>query len=721
MPLSTPTQGNRPGRKPRKGIEEFRSNKLHPVQVEYSKPIGTRIDMDRELPFDLEEEDPEEVLELLSGPPEYEDRISPVTCMFNDEELTAINPPELEVKLIRRLTANLTRVAAGIDLASKTFLGEKGAVSFLGLVLDPVTISRVIEADYDTADNVYSRLMDLVQRGMITPIATTPFHTLLPTYRHDFEIRLLIRMGLEFYWPMLRRYNRAAARIHGERYFMVPFCFPEGAFSNKVLQILHQEMIRRCEAEKITPCHLVIILEALQSREREQDALMKRWNTLRPSPTTRDIVSVIFTERTFSDWVIHGHPSTKKQLDRTIAKVDAVLRDKGVDHLWSHFEPLRTLLSTFKTCRNFEQKLLKLTELKYQVCSPEVFVRRKLLKVYGNGTGEPRRTTLLDNTCWAGWLDNPASMERYLGYTETGGLAPRKFLGAERPYTQILPGGAHKKHPGNPCWKPALMAALQRVYRAITGEPKTFMGGMLGLIREIVPIRRVPVAMRNIEDFLVVMSRVAWKEHFIHHGISEADIQLRELCITQLLKDAPPEEDNELDLTDDECAIAGIAAHAIQHAYMGLNATAFAPENIDTRATYENVTMMTLAVAHAITAWRWRGEEEKARELFDVFREELLGFEDAFERHDIGKTFGVDKKTWKRTIASEVPQESPLNVVERAARRTGGRHLRPMGFRKEFSRKDENISTATGHLWTEEIGLLNMKWENEVYCGLREE
>lgn len=677
--------------------------------------------MDRELPLDLEEEDPEEVLELLSGPPEYEDRISPVTCQFNDEELSAINPQELEVKLIRRLTGNLAHVAAGIDLASRTDMGDKGAVSFLGLVLDPVTVSRVIEADYDTADNVYSRLMDLVQKGMITPIATSPFHTLLPTYRHDFEIRLLVRMGLEFYWPMLRRYNRSVARVHGERYFMVPFCMPEGAFSNKVLQILHQEMVKRCEAEKITPYHLVIILEAQQSREREQDVLMKRWNTLRPSPTTRDIVSVVFAERTFSDWVIHGHPSTKKQLDRTIAKVDAVLRDKGVDHLWSHFEPLSTLLSSFKTCRNFEQKLLKLTELRYQVCSPEVFARRKLLKVYGNGPQEPRRTTLLDNTCWSGWPEDPSSMERFLGYRETGGFTPKRFLGEERPYTQTMPNGTHKKQPGNPIWKPALMTSLQRVYRAVTGEPKTFMGGMLGLIREIVPIRRVPVVMRNIEDFLVIMSRVAWKEHFIHHGISEADIQVRELCINQLLKDAPPEEKEELDLTDEECAVIAAAAHAIQHAHMGLNATAFAPENIDTRATYENVVMMTLAVAHAITAWRWHGEEEKAGELFKVFREELLDFEGALERHGLDKEFGVDAKTWKRTIASEIPQESPLNVVERAARRTGARHLRSLGFRKMFDRKDTGISSSTGHIWSEEMSSLNVKWENEVFCGLLEE
>jgi len=201
---------------------------------------------------------------------------------------------------------------------------------------------------------------------------------------------------------------------------------------------------------------------------------------------------------------------------------------------------------------------------------------------------------------------------------------------------------------------------------------------------------------------------------------SEADIQVREMCLSNLLKDAPTEED-EPDLTDEECAIMGAAAHAVYLAHSGLNSTAFAFENMDNRAVYENVVMMTLAVAHAITALKWREEEEKANELFQVFKTELLEFESAYTRHKIGQEFGVDEKTWKSVIASEVPEESELNVVTRAARRVGAKHLRLLGFRKDFDRKDEFISTATGHLWNHEVEHLNYKWENEVFCGMREE
>jgi len=222
------------------------------------------------------------------------------------------------------------------------------------------------------------------------------------------------------------------------------------------------------------------------------------------------------------------------------------------------------------------------------------------------------------------------------------------------------------------------------------------------------------------EDFLVAMARVMWKEHFIHHVCSEADIQLREICLSSLLKDIP-EDEGEPEMEDEACAIVGAAAHAIFISHSSLNSTAFAFENMDNRAVYDNVAMSTLAVVHAITALKWGGESEKADELFNVFKEELLDFENAFTRHNIGKEFGVDPMVWKKTIESEVPEESPLNVVTRAARRLGAKHLRALGYRKDFDRKDEGISTATGHIWKREIDHLNFKWENEAFCGLREE
>ena len=69
----------------RKAAPELAPQRLHPVQVEFSYPVGVRLDMDRELPVDLSDEDPEELLETFSSPPAWEDRLAPVTTTFNQE------------------------------------------------------------------------------------------------------------------------------------------------------------------------------------------------------------------------------------------------------------------------------------------------------------------------------------------------------------------------------------------------------------------------------------------------------------------------------------------------------------------------------------------------------------------------------------------------------------------------------------------------------------
>ena len=702
----------------KRAAAEKAANRLHPIQVEYSYPIGSRVDMENRLPLDLSEEDPEELMDDFSSPKEYIERLAPVSAQFNQENLSGKNPTELQVKFIRKLAKHLETVATVLERANKENFSERGAVSFMGLGLDPDTINRIIELDYETADNVYSRIAELWDMGHATPVIAPPFNTLLPLYKHDFEIRLLVRIAFEFYWPVLKKYNRSVAKIHGERYFMCAVWLPEGGFSSKMLQILHEEFVKRCEEESITPYHLILLLDCEESKERETDVLMKRWNTLRPAPTTRDIVTIIFKERLFSDWVVQGHPSTKKQLDRTIAKVDAVLRDQNVDHLWSHFEPLMTLLSTFKTCQNFEQKMIKLTELGYQPCGPDVFVRRKLLGIHGVDEDEPRRTTLRDMTCWNSYADDPGSFVRFRGIEETEGFNPKPYLGPNRPYTRRTPDGAVKRSKGSPCWKPALRESLMNVHRAIVGEPRTFMGGMLGLMRQIVPIRRVPVMMRNIEDFLIRHARIHWKEHFIHHIYSEADIRLDEFARECLLRNLPDDAERD-DLTDEEILSCGAAAEAIYHAHLGLNSAAFAPEHIDQRATYQNVAMMTLGVVHAIHALKWNGMEDEANQIFEVFKTELLDFSTAFERHGIDK-LGVEPKLWRVTIRSPVG-ETDLIVVERAARRVGAVHLRTAGYKKDFERRDEHIPNSCGHLWSTEMDHLNLRWENELFCGLPEE
>lgn len=688
-------------------------HRLHPVQVEYTYHIGSRIDAEWEYPPSLEGEDLEDVLDLLSSPPNFVERIAPLSFQLGPETISAKNPSEATAKFLRHFQRMLHHVSGVVHQVSRVKFRERSGVAFLGLSLCPETIRRTIEFDYEHADNTYSRLVALMSRGDVCPVATIPFHILLPLM-DEFETRLLIRMGLAYYWPLLRAYNRAVRKKLGEEIFCVVIVLPEGGFTRKALEFLHTELQKLCEQDKIAKSHLVLLLDTGQVRERESDILMKRWHAIRPTNSTRDHVSILFRDRTFMQWVVEGHPSVKKMLDRTIAKVDATLRDAGIDYLWSHFEPLESLMSTHKTATNFQQKLIKLTELGYQPLSPDAFVRRKLLGTFAREEQEPRRCNPLDNTTWNGWDDSPNGLSRWEGMFRDSEGQPQR-LEQNRPYLRRDGKARPIQEPGAQCWKPALWRTLRTCQKAVIGETRTFLGGMLQLLRETVPIERIPVQRRNVEDFLVRCSQIHWREHFIQTEYSEADIQLREFVDQTLLTGCP----EGAEITDEGACVAGMAARAVFFSYEALRSMTFVAENFDQRATYESAAMMTLAIVHAMQAYLWAGKRDEALALLEVLKRELHDFQSAFERHDLAQ-LGVSRAAWNKAIQSEV-EDSDLDVVARASRRVAAIHLRKMGFRKECKPGDELLTTASGHFWSLEIDRSNLQWENPAFCGLAEE
>ncbi|HOE98055.1 MAG TPA: hypothetical protein PK847_15900 [Candidatus Sumerlaeota bacterium] len=80
---------------------------------------------------------------------------------------------------------------------------------------------------------------------------------------------------------------------------------------------------------------------------------------------------------------------------------------------------------------------------------------------------------------------------------------------------------------------------------------------------------------------------------------------------------------------------------------------------------------------------------------------------------------GVSQKDWKEAIRSEV-SECRDNVVRRAALRIAARHLRPLGYTREFTRQDANITTNVGHMWSIESCRENFCYENTAFCGVLE-
>jgi hypothetical protein len=129
--------------------------------------------------------------------------------------------------------------------------------------------------------------------------------------------------------------------------------------------------------------------------------------------------------------------------------------------------------------------------------------------------------------------------------------------------------------------------------------------------------------------------------------------------------------------------------------------------------------MITLSMVNAMYVYRWLGKKDEEKKVYSVMKTELLEFQDGYERYQLAQ-YGVTKEEWEDAIKSTV-EENDMNVVERAVYRISARNLRPLGYRKEFTREHEDLTCNTGHIWSGEIENVNYKWENTLFCGIREE
>ncbi len=686
-------------------------NRLHPIFQGYTYQAGSRIDTEETLPPSLKDEDLELLLDDFSEPPTFIERIAPLTVQVGTDMVKGKNYTELALKSYRILAQIFKNINIYVRQSIIDNFKEKGMVPLINLGIDPTTLTQIIEMDYETGDNVYSQLMNHFTSGIISPSVTVPFHTLLPLVENDFDIELLIKIGFKYYWHILTEHHKFLKKVHNETKFVVCFWLPDGGYSKKIVKTIYDEFLRITAKDKISDHHLVFILDSQQIEERENDMIMKSWNFLQIGENKNDVVSVLFKDRNFSDWVINSNPSVKKLLDRTIAKVDSDLNELSTNYCWSHYEEIENILKTHKSAKNFEQKIIKLIELAYMPTSPDFFVRRKLNKKFGRSPYEPVKVDLKDNTAWSDWHVNNISLGRWTGNLDSN--AEYKLVDENKPYSRYTETGKVEEI-GPQCWKIAYNESIKKCADAVKGNYSTLKGGIIELLAGMVPSKDPKIIKNNVREFLVEYSLIYWREHFLQSGYNESDIFLPELVYSTLYKQTKAKSPK-----DEECIIAATAAQAYYFALEGLNSIAVSYENLDQRAVYQNVMYITLSMTRAITVYHWTGKTDKAKKLVEILKEELINFSEAYGRYNLAE-YGVTKDEWKSAIKSVV-SDSNINIVSRASRRIAARHLRQLGYRKDFSIDDENITTNTGHLWNQEIENPNFRWENKLFYGIKEE
>lgn len=682
-------------------------NFLHPIYHAHGYHLGSRTDLERILPASLDDEDCDLLIDELSEPPRFLERLAPVSTQVGAEVVKAKNWTELMIKSLRSIERMLAKITLTIHQIIQSKLGERGMVPFMSVDLDADTLHRIIEMDYEMGENIYGKILDMFRTGIVAPSLTIPFQIILPTVENEDDQRMLIQIGMDFYWPALMQYQRFVSKIHEEKSFVASFWLPEGGYSERVLDILYEEFTKKCKAEKISQPHLLLLLDNHQCVECDSDVLMKSWNIVPMGKKGNQKVSVVFRDRTFSDWVTYSNPSVKKLLDRTIAKADSELNDQEVEYCWSHFEDLHALCFNPKTALNFEQKIIKLTELGYLPLSPDVFVRRKLLKRYGRSDREPQKIQLKDRTGCRDWHQNNVNLGRWEGLLDSNAETP--IVDENRPYFRQTNNGK-KEEKGPQCWKIAFNQMIKNVAQAVRGEHGRAGAGMFKVLGDLIPTNDKRVVRQNVERFLRAYSYVYWREHFLNFDMSEADLNLHVITPESLLHGIRGAE-----FTDEEIVVAAVAAQAYYFSLSSRESIATLWENFDQRGTYQCTVMACLSLINAVHVHRWLDRPELADQLVDLYKEELIGFESAYKRYNMAD-FGVEAGEWKEAIKSDVPG-TQMNVVERAARRMAARHLRYVGYKKDFPKTDENIPTAVGHIWSGEVECGNFVWENPLYCG----
>ncbi|MBN1517712.1 hypothetical protein JXA32_14205 [Candidatus Sumerlaeota bacterium] len=684
-------------------------NYLHPLFHGHAYQVGSRIDIERMLPPSLADEDCDLLIDDFSEPLRFMERIAPVSTQIGAERIRARNWTELMIKSFRVLSRIFTHVTLSIQQTIQVNFGQRGMVPFLSIDFDADALHRIIEMDYDTSENTYGRLMELYSKGVLSPVVSIPFHVILPLLKDEFYTRMMVRIALDFYWPILVQYHKFIRKVHNEKGFIVPLWLPEGGYSEEILKIIVDEMQEKAKTERTGTPHLLLLLDNFQCDDEENDILMKSWNVVKYGSGKSDFCSVVFRDRNFSDWVTHSKPSVKKLLDRTIAKVDSDLNAHEVDYSWAHFEDIHALCYSQQAARNFEQKIIKLTELGYMPVAPDIYIRRKLVGKFGRAKHEPRKVQLHNNSSWGDWHRGNMSLGRWVGLMDSNADTP--LVDENRPFFRHTEKGQIEEA-GSQGWKIGLSKTIEELTHFVMGDHKKLNGGMLGVLAQLSGAKKKDVQ-KNVEAFILRYCRTIWREHYLYHGEGEADLNLVVYAEETLCAGADTE------LTEEEVLIAGTAAQAFYFCMRAHKSFGLHWENLDQRAAYQIVTMISLAMVNAAYVYQWLGQKDKVAEVEQKYEECLIGFQNAYERLSLAN-YGVKKEEWADAIKSFV-KECDMNLVERASRRIAARHLRPLGFTKQFPKQDENLTTNVGHIWSSEFDHSNFNWDNILFCGVEEE
>ena len=602
-------------------------------------------------------------------PPELVERRSPVTLRMGGTEIRGDNWTD----------AMLRFYGAIWKLFRET---GRGATSpFCSVDIEPWTLQLLARKRPDS----FWAFRELVRSRLLDPVATVPFHVLLPHAEPE-EQRFLSRLGFRLHDAVFGRFAGGAP---------LGFWFPEALYSERAARSVIQSF-QDLEAEKglsngAGRRRLFFILDQNQFFGMDYPQKSMSANFVMVDD---ERVPVFGRDRQISDrWAFRQGTIPELVADITANRTDPVKEGKGIQYALTMASDLESLAGSAEQGERFRELGSALESAGIGRLSHSAFLDRKLKNEYQSWEGELRSKAFMvkirDFSSWSDYMDlgvDYPSDTRWTGLRRWDGLVIARTLGNRR-ISQI--------------WKQGLAKVLSRAARLVRN-------GACESIGRCVP-ENGPGDELQAERFLLGYSNLVFAPLLLASGAQER------LDFHHLLEDRLPRCRAEQE--------AALAARAYYEVLMSSRSCPCFWENIDTRVTFQSVVLLASALLDVAECCERLGLRERAADAERLFRSNLLDFHEAYRYYQLPGLFGaygweVSEEAWHMAIQSEIPEKSSYDVVKRAALLVASREGTPAAERalSGLNFDPAQVVADCGHIEGESHG----RWANSAFCENRE-
>jgi len=550
---------------------------------------------------------------------------------------------------------------------------------FCSVDIEPATLQMLAEKQPAS----FEAFRELVRDRVVDPVATVPFHVLLP-HADPQEQRFLSLLAFRLHkdvWGGPAGSSRALG-----------FWFPESLYSERAGQSVVQSFVdcefpeRRRNGHSPRMLFFVVDRGQFVGMSLPQGALSANMMVV-----DTEKVAVFGRDRELSDRWAFKHGTVQDLVEEALScRTDERKEEKGIPYDLTMASDLESLAGSADQGERFRRLKSTFGGAGIEMLSHSTFLERKLRGSFPSWEGEleskPFIVRLRDFSSWSDYIDQGVA---YPSDTRWTGIHRWDGLVVSRPF---------HRGPLSQIWKQGLMKVQGRLSR--------FVGKVVyeALERCLAP-GRSPGRL-ELERFLLEYHRLVFSPLLTASG-------------------RPGEAGGfgaVLDATLPGCRRGDEAAWAARAYYEMLLSNRSCPrfwDHLDTRVTFQAVVFLSHSLLDLAESCTRLGMDGRALEARQLLLSDLVNFRDAYRYYNLGSLFGslgweVTEDAWHMATASEVLDKSGYDVVKRAALFVALRQNSDAASRalSEADFDPAQVVADCGHIEGERHG----DWERPDYC-----